>query len=333
MDGENQDNSFDARMNAVLDAVEPKEEEENTQTADVLPAGSPDPAENTEPPLKDAIGEGADKTKPAVAPEPKLETVPAIEPPASWPSDDKEAFKSLPTWSQEIIVRREQEREAAFSQRSRTVAERERQLTDVQNKTTEAQTRYLSELERLNSVAAQLMPAKFSDIKTEADYLKMKVENPARASEYEAFVSVLRNSNQQANAARQAQQQQKLDSEWTALQDKYPEFKDPAKGPAIINDVRKSLVENYGFSPNEVQIIADHRHVQIVRDAMAWRQHQAALRAAEGKKVPSQLPTRTLRPTANTGASLSGEQKTQTLNRVRKAGDMRQKADLIASLL
>lgn len=332
MDGETEDQGFDARMNAVLEAVEPKEDEETSGNENA--AESPDAVGNTEPPLKDAIGEGKEKTNGLEVTEPKPDAkVSAIDPPASWPSDDKESFKALPTWAQEVISRRENDREATFSQRSRTVAEKERVLSETQNKTTEAQTRYLGELERLNNVAAQLMPAKFADIKTEADYLKMKVDNPARASEYEAFVQVLRNSNMQANAARQAQQQQKLDAEWTSLQDKWPEFKDPVKGPAIINDVRKTLVENYGFNPNEVQIIADHRHVQIVRDAMAWRQYQSNIRAAEAKKVAPQQPGRTLRPTANTGSSLSGDQKAQTLNRVRKTGDIRAKADLIASLI
>lgn len=333
MDGtENVSASFDDRMNTVIDAVSDEGDEGANpgQLSADQNALTPTGAEgNTELPAKDAIGEG--KTSEAETNEPPGTSLATIEPPVSWPSDDKESFKVLPTWAQEVIVRRENDRESSFSQRSRTIAERERQLTDIQNRATQAQGHYLGELDRLNAVAAQLMPAKFHDIKNEADYLTLKVRDPARASEYDAFRQVLHNVNQQAIAVRQAQRQEVLDKEWATLQDKYPEFKTP-KGKEIIDGVRKALVENYGFRPEEVEIIADHRHVPICRDAMAWRQHQAALRAAEAKKLAPQQPKGALRQTATPAGPVGQDKDVQTLNRARKTDDMRNKADIIAGL-
>lgn len=323
---------IDARLDSAMAILEKDPELQDEQDTE---GNAPDPATlgNIEPPKKEAIGEDQEKTNEPGKNEPKTDEVKAIEPPVSWPSDDKEAFKALPTWAQERIVARENEREAHFAERSRTTATRERELQDIQARTAQAQTHYAAELDRLNQLANQLMPAKFSDIKNEADYLKLKVENPARASEYEAFVHVLRNAHQQKAQAEQARVTEHLNREYSLLSQKFPEFQDAEKAKTLLNEVRKACTEWYGFSPQEVEIIADHRHVPIIRDAMAWRQYQANIKAAQGKKVPSQLPTATLRTNGQSSSSVGADQKAKILNRARQMNDTRAKADLIASLL
>lgn len=331
----NTDNSFNARFERVNDVIdndpELKDAANNTNANNALdPAG----AGNIKPPVKDAIGEDPNKPKEEGKDKPLVTEPAAIEPPTSWPTDDKEAFKSLPAWTQELIVRRDNEREAHFSERSRTIASRETEIQTIQARALQDQQRYAGELQRLNQMATQLMPAKFSDISSEADYLRLKVEDPARASEYEAFVHVLRNSQSQQQQLMQQQQKEHLDKEWGMLQTKYPEFKDPVKGAALLNEVRKAAVDYYGFQQNEVEIIADHRHVQIIRDALSWRNHQAALKAAEGKKVPNTPNQPVLRTNAaGAGANLSADQKNKTLTRASQETDLRKKADLLANLI
>lgn len=282
---------------------------------------------------KEAISEGQnEKTNEQERGE--LQKTATIEPPASWPSDDKEAFRSLPTWAQERINARESERESYFAERSQTIAARERDIQDIQAKAGKAQEQYMSELGRLNQLATQLMPAKFSDIKSEADYLQLKVSNPARASEYEAFVQVLQRANQQSQQVMQEKQKEHLDREYSMLTQKYPEFQDNAKATTLLNEVRKAAVDWYSFRPEEVAIIADHRYVPIIRDAIAWRNYQVNLKAAEGKKVPSQQPTNVLRNNATTNnSSISSDQKNKIFNQASKTTDMRKKAALIASLI
>lgn len=332
------DSSFDDRLNHVVNSLVSEDDDKDPNASSADPASQGEGSEDAAPGANlDPSGKtDADKTKPLEGQDPKdpakAGTPAAIEAPASWPSDDKQAFADLPTWAQETIVRRENDREAAFSQRSRSLSEQQRVSTDVQRRSEEAQARYLSEADRLNQVAAQLLPAKFSDIKTEADYLQLKVKDPQRASEYEAFTHVLRNANAQAAAARTQAQQAHLNREFTTLQDKYPEFKEPEKAKQIMGDVRKACVEWYGFQPQEVEIVADHRHVQIIRDAIAWRNYQAQIKSAAAKKaVPQQRGN--LRPQAASGASATAEQKAQIRNRVGNAKSDREKADLIAGLL
>lgn len=327
--------SFNDRLDKVFDILDADPALDDNKDTNTTTATDPASVGNTEP-SKNAIGEDQEKTNdpekdklPAVEP-----AVVAIEPPASWPSDDKESFKALPTWAQERIRARENEREAHFTERTRTVAAREQELNTVQTQAQQAQQQYAAELDRLSQLATQLMPAKFSDVTSEADYLRLKVEDPARASEYEAFVQVLRNN--QANAARESQKQAQkhLDQQWEALQTKFPEFKDPVKGVELLNDVRKAAVDYYGFTQQEVAIIADHRHVPIIRDAIAWRNHQANLKAAESKKVPNTPVTPTLRANgASTSANFSADQKNKVLNRAANETDLRRKADILANLI
>jgi hypothetical protein len=332
----NSDASFDDRLNSVVDTLMA---EEDKKPAEQDPAADAAPGEAEQPVDQDAIGEDKTKDKPnkegqvEPAKDPAEEPGKAIEPPTSWPTDDKEAFKALPTWAQERIVARENEREAYFSERSRTIAAKEREMSEVQNRATEAQRRLSTELDRLNELAVQLLPAKFADIRSEADYLRVKSTDPARASEYEAFMQVLGANAEKQKAVQAQRMQEQLNREYAMLTEKFPEFKDTAKAKTILDEVRKTAVEYYGFSPQEVQIIADHRHVQVLRDAKAWRQYQANLKAAAGKKVPAQ-PTPMLKPNgAATGSSVASDQKAKILNRAKGKTDLRERADLVASLL
>ena len=322
MDNENIDSRV-ANVMAILDKEAEQQEPQNTPSDPKIEGAAELP--------KEAIGE--DQTKTSKPEENKLHENAAIEPPASWPSDDKEAFKSLPTWAQERIVARENERESFFTDRSKTIAAREREINDVLTRTGQAQEQYISELQRLNQIATQLMPAKFADIKTEADYLMLKTSDPARASEYEAFVQVLQRANQQSQQVQQQRQQEHLDREYNMLTEKFPEFKDPAKATTLLNEVRKAAVEYYGFAPGEVAVIQDHRYVPLVRDAMAWRSYQANLKAAAGKKVPSQLPTSTLRTNGVSSGSVDSERTNKILNLASQTQDLRKKAEYMASLL
>jgi len=255
-----------------------------------------------------------------------------IEPPNSWSGEDKELFNELPEWAQEAINTRESQREAHFSQRTAAVATKERELDSQLQQAQQLQQRHFAELKNLSEVATTLLPAKFSDIKNEADYLLMKSNDPARASQYDAFQRLVHNAKQQQAQLQQEQLEKHLANEFTQLASKYPEFQDPEKGGEILDTVRKVCVENYGFSPEEVAVIADHRHVPIIRDAMKWREHERNLKSAATKKVV-RSQTKTIRRASTDGTSKSVTQDSHIINKARKAGSMEDQANLLASLL
>jgi len=262
-----------------------------------------------------------------------LEAEKPIEPPASWRSDEKELFKGLPRDVQETITRVQQAADSHFTQRSTELAQKIRATDDERQQYQTERARHLTELGRLSQMAAQLLPAKFQDIQSESDYLRLKATDPARASEYEAFRMTLDMANKQQEQLQKASLQEHLTKEYQQLAEKFPEFRDVTKASALLDGVRKTAVEYYGFSPQEVQVIQDHRYVPILQDAMAWRQYQANMKAAQTKKTVT-APTKVLRATATTGqASLADDQKMALLKRASKTTNDREKAEILAGLI
>jgi hypothetical protein len=77
-----------------------------------------------------------------------------------------------------------------------------------------------------------------------------------------------------------------------ALFEKNPEWKaDPQKAVAELQQLRKDLVEHYGYSEGDVQVIPNHRNILVARDALAFRKHQAEAakqREADARKKTGQ---------------------------------------------
>lgn len=259
----------------------------------------------------------------------KPEAEKPIEAPASWRSDEKAIFESLDRNAQEAILRIDQSQQAHFTQRSTELAQARRAADDERQQYQSERARHTAELGRLSQMAAQLLPAKFQDIKSEADYLRLKATDPARASEFEAFQMTLRMADQQQAQLRTAQMNEHLNNEWKALVEKIPN-QDAGKAKEYVDAARKTAVDYYGFSPDEVKVVADHRHVLVLQDALAWRQYQANLKAAQSKKTVA-TPTKVLRPAGNNGsANLADDQKAALRNKARKASNDRERAAILA---
>jgi len=95
---------------------------------------------------------------------------------------------------------------------------------------------------------------------------------------------------QQAEQAEQARKAQLFSNTWAALQQ---EGIDKPKLAKIYGDVNK----NYGFSQEELATVLDHRMVQVMRDAVAYRALKAQ-KADVTKKVQAapRMPTRQAQP-------------------------------------
>ena len=110
--------------------------------------------------------------------------------------------------------------------------------------------------------------------------------------------------NQQAELRRVAETQRQLQdralSEFVKdqgriLQERIPEFADASRAKELTTKIRQTGVETYGFSEQELSGIVDARHVQVLHDAMKWRELQSA--KALQKKAPE--APRTVRPGAH----------------------------------
>lgn len=85
----------------------------------------------------------------------------------------------------------------------------------------------------------------------------------------------------QQTAMAHRQMQEKAMAEFVAeqsklLQSRIPEFADANKAREITGKIRNTASEVYGFTDDELGGIVDARHVQVLHDAMKWRELQAA---------------------------------------------------------
>ena len=64
------------------------------------------------------------------------------------------------------------------------------------------------------------------------------------------------------------------------LQERIPGWNNDLYGKIL-----KGATESYGFQSNEVNAITDHRAIEVLHDAMKWREYQAAKPKTVEKRV------------------------------------------------
>lgn len=268
------------------------------------------------------------------------EEAPAIEPPGSWTAEEKQQFAQLPPALQQTVLRRESERERLLSTQAQKASETERAIAAERQQLADQRAQ---QGQFLQAVLFQLYPEvqQFQAV----DWNKLAREQPAEwAAKRQAFDDLnnrITAAQQQIGAIQQLQQaeqqkqfQKTLEGERAKLIEKLPEFADPLKRQAIGQDLAKHLPE---LTQQEIGSIADHRHFLIARDAVLWRQHQAALAAAQAKRVATgngAASVRRLQPQArrsNAGEEAQARQLGALHENLRKSGSMQDAASLLAA--
>ena len=89
--------------------------------------------------------------------------------------------------------------------------------------------------------------------------------------EAQAKYGALQQANAQVEQLTQQQRQQMLAEAEKDLHARLPNF-----GPQVAEKIVRSAKDNYGFTAQELEGLADARHVHVLHDAMQWRALQAA---------------------------------------------------------
>jgi len=213
-------------------------------------------------------------------------------------------------------------RQADYTRKTQAVAELRKETEAEKAKVSEARQTYAEKITQLESFLSQNVPS------TEGlDALRQT--DPA---EYAARVADLNRQQQQLAAvqverqrvqAEQAEEAAKQHSQYLAaerdrLLEVVPEWKaDPTKAQAELQALRAAGAE-YGFSDAELDQVADHRAILLLRDAMRYRQGQKATAQVKPKiaKAPVLKPGTTGRVTAKPVA----KQRQSDFERLKKTG-------------
>jgi hypothetical protein len=252
--------------------------------------------------------------------EEEADDLPPIEAPVSWDAEAKEVFKTLPREAQEIVQKREAERERFVQSKSQEAARAKE--TAVQ----QAQ----AELAQIQAHFAQQYQSFADSIQvTEPDPM-LQVQDPiAYAQQMRAF----QQANAQRTAAQQAAQQHAQQAQWQALQvqqaenaeqhriivENFPEYADPTTGPELQRKLT-AAAKRLGYTD---ELISQARATDIlamrnVAEAFDKADKYDALQKTKMEKVRAAKgkPPVTTRPGVAQGADQVRARNTQSLKEV-----------------
>lgn len=155
-------------------------------------------------------------------------------------------------------------------------------------------------------------------------YQKARAKYDIAMQEYQQQQQAIQYQRQQQQAAQQRQMQELVQGQMQALMQAIPEFGDPEKRPKLVGELTKVGVSTYGFSQQEMENITDARAVQVLHDAMKWRQLQAGKANAVKKPLP-----KAVKPAAKRQQP-QGLERERQLEKARKTGRVE---DFAAALL
>ena len=144
---------------------------------------------------------------------------------------------------------------------------------------------------------------------------------------YHVFQQQKAEEEQRKSGETQQQAQARLKRESDALLKALPILKDPVKGPEAWSTLVRGAVEHYGYTPEEVNSLSDHRYALTLRDALAYRRIKAAAPKVQ-EKVRQPAPVRPGKRVAPNAQESKGRQARS--ERLRNSGSLE---DGIAALL
>ena len=121
-------------------------------------------------------------------------------------------------------------------------------------------------------------------------------------------------NSQQVKYMRQQQEQQQaqahqayLQEQAQVLQQHIPDFADPEKGAKLKGELMQAGID-YGFTPEEMQVASDARHIRVLNDARKYRE-------LVSKRKQAQQKSQAARPVVKAGAKKTADPKAAERNK------------------
>ena len=136
-------------------------------------------------------------------------------------------------------------------------------------------------------------------------------------------IQMLQQQAAQQSQAEQAAQQAYLSREMETLQALMPEFSEPTRAAETRDKLMVMGQEIYGYQPDEISAVMDHRAIRVLHDAIKYQELQS--KSAEKVKPKSK---RTVKPGAKKTASNASAAK-ETRQKLKKSGSIEDALNLI----
>lgn len=330
-----------AQATAALREPPPEEQPAAEAAPEGEPAAEPE-AEEAPEPESEAEPAAEEPLDPEAVIEGELETeepesdpaTPAIAAPQSWDAAERATFATLPPAAQEIILKRETERD-------RAVSKAQQEATQVR-KQAEADLVGLAQVKDTFDQIATRANKVFADKWTNVDwqalartdpntYIIAKAEYDAEAGELQKVQQAQADADKVKQQAEQVQFQSYVQAEYTELAEIAPEMADPAKGPVLRSEVTQFL-QGLHRSDGQRAILDENIsrisavEMALARDAMEYRKLKATGKATAARPVvqatrPTPAPARSAAPSAAPSVRPSAQRNVEAIkNRFAQTG-------------
>lgn len=195
---------------------------------------------------------------------------------------------------------------------------------------------FLNEREQAKAIFAQVqnmqipsapvppdpMLAKSDPFKYNAEDAEYKVA----ANEYQQKMAVVQQALEGNSQAEMQARNAYLQREMDTLKQVIPDFADPEKAQSLRNNMLSVSQQDYGFDPQEIAAITDHRVLRVLHDAIQFRAakggKEQAIKKAKAK------PQRTVKPGSKKTAS-NRDSERQARSKLKRSGSIQDAMSLI----
>lgn len=188
------------------------------------------------------------------------------------------------------------------------------------------QQRFLETVQQLQSQGFKPAPQRPDPKLAETDpigFMQANARYDAEMAQYQQQQEQLKAVKASQDALKQKAMQAHLAEQAAILQQHIPEFSDAAKAGELKSKLLKAGTE-YGFSEEELAGVMDARTVQVLYEAMKWRELQNG--TAKAKKKPE--PPKNLKPRAKRAEPESVVRR-KKIEQAKKSGRMEDWVDLL----
>ena len=157
-------------------------------------------------------------------------------------------------------------------------------------------------------------------------YSAEKAKYDVAANEYQQKMAEIQQALEGNSQAEQQARNAYLQREMETLKQVIPDFADPEKAQSLRNNMLTVSQQTYGFDPQEIAAITDHRVLRVLHDAIQYRAAQGGKEQAI-KKAKAK-PKRTVKPGAKKTASNQNSQR-QARSKLKRSGSIQDAMSLI----
>jgi len=215
-----------------------------------------------------------------------------------------------------------------INQQMQEVAQIKKQYTAYIQQATQQRERDLAFIQQAqqNGIKEPTLPSRETFDQDPIGYMEQKLEYDQAKAQYDAQVQQVRAMQEQQTQQREQNLQNYTMQQAQLLTDRLPEMADPKKSEAI----KKGLVETgdyYGFTPDELGSVRDHRYIMAMYDAMRYRNlvnKRGMATSQQGESLPPVKSGARKRPNQGKAAA-----RKKAEARLQKTGSINDAIDLI----